>query len=541
MTGLPSAPDATSEGLSHVRKRAALRGSGESLAALALCLSSLALLGAAAIRWASPHGIGVGYDSMFYLTSAESLSTGQGLCWVGGGGELRPLTHYPPLYPGLLAGFAWLGVDVLAAAQWVSSVLMGLNILAGGLVVARVTDSSLAGILAGALLLISPVLLDVHLEAMSEPLFLFLMIAALAALTEHGSRASRGPLLAAGIASALAYLTRYVGLSLIACGLVLVLLWPGRRARERLGEAAVFGAAPLIAAVAWSARNLALTGSISNRVFGFHAITRATLRQAADTVSAWLLPESVDLRVRLVVFSLAMLAGAALAAKVFRSADADTTGRGRRFLIAVVVFSGLYAAGLGTSLLFFDASTRLTDRILSPLHTGLLLGAAVWVAHLPRKWCWAAGLLLLVLGTSYLWGSYDLLAEARAGGRGFNTNTWRSSETIAWVSRLPAGTLVYSNEAFPIQFLTGIPAYWVPERIDSVKGIPRPDYQDQLQEMRNRLRESGSVLVIFTGGHYRVELPPLEELTEGLVRVGETSDGLLFADPANVDRFVRPE
>ncbi len=478
---------------------------------------------------------------MFYLTSAESLSRGQGLRWIGGGGELRPLTHYPPLYPMLLAALALLGIDVLTAAKWASACLLGLNVIAGGWVTARMADSRWAGFCAGALLLVSPVVLDVHLEAMTEPLFLLLLIVTLAALAEHGTSGDRKPMLAASVACALAYLTRYVGLSLIACGVCVVLVWPARSVRRRLVDAVAFGAVPLAAAAVWSARNFALTGSFSNRVFNVHPITRTALRQAADTVSGWLLPVTVDLRLRVAVVLLAAILGAAALWAWRRSAEAASAPLAWSFIRVVFVFVVLYVAGLVFSLMFFDASTRLTDRILSPVHATLLLAGLVALARLPQRWRTMAALLAVCLGVSYLWRSWTLVAEARATGRGFNTASWRASETLAWVSQLPAGTIVYSNEAFPIQFFTGIPAYWVPERIDSVKGMLRPDYGDQMREMRRRLREPGSVLVVFTGSHYRVELPPLEELTQGLVRIGETRDGLLLVDPVNEHLFRRAE
>lgn len=517
------------------------RGEGGAPLALALGLVLLALLGVAAVAWASPYGIGVGYDSMFYLTSAESLSGGQGLRWAGGGGELRPLTHYPPLYPVLLAGVVMLGLDVLTAARWSSAILLGLNVVAAGIVTTRLAGSHLAGLAAGALLLVSPILLDVHLEAMSEPLFLLLLIVALAGLAEHNHSGSRAALLAASVASALAYLTRYVGMALIVCGVGLVLMWPVRRAGRRLAEAGMFVAIPVIAVAAWSARNLALTGSASNRMFNFHPITRSALRQAVDTVSGWLLPATIDLRVRLVAWLLAAILATVIVWRAFRSTGLESGNPGRSFLRVGLLFCGVYLSALVISLLFFDASTRWTDRILSPIHTVLLLGAVVCVGCLPGRWQRSVVVLLMLIGASYLWRSWDLLTEARVTGRGFNTAAWRSSDTMAWVSQLPPDTIVYSNEAFPIQFFTGIPAYWVPERIDSVKGMLRPEFGDQMQEMRSRLRQPGSVLVIFTGSHHRVELPPLEELTQGLVQIGDTGDGLIFVDPVNLDRFVRPE
>ncbi|MEW6566804.1 MAG: phospholipid carrier-dependent glycosyltransferase [Chloroflexota bacterium] len=511
-------------------------------------LAALVVLGAAgvaAVRWASRLGIGVGYDSMFYLTAAESLLHGQGLRWAAGGGEFKPLIHYPPLYPSLLAGVAGSGLNMVEAAAWTSALLFGLNIILPGLLTYWITRSLPAGLGVAAVVLFSPVMVEVHLEAMSEPLFLLFLVVALGMLAEHGQRGGVRSVVLAGVAAGLAYLTRYVGLTLIVGGLGAIALWSNLPVGRRFRDLIIFGGISLVPVLGWSARNLALTGSASNRVLNLHPISRTALRQAADTLSGWLLPESIDLRMRIAVLTMATGVGLFLFWKALRATREAQGARGDDGLALscfriCLGFVSVYAAGLVTSLLFFDASTRFTDRILSPVHLVLLILAVVGVARLPKSWRWPASALVILLGVSYAWRSWVVLDHARVNGLAFNSRSWRSSDTIRWVAGLPAGTLIYSNEAFPIQFLTGHPAYWAPEQVDSVKGTIRPDYEEQVALMRTRLHQPGSVLVIFTGSHYRVELPPLEELTRGLVRIGATGDGLIFVDPVNLGAFERP-
>lgn len=42
-----------------------------------------------------PWGIGVGYDSVFYLSAADNLLNGLGLSRLDGYYNVIPLTHYP--------------------------------------------------------------------------------------------------------------------------------------------------------------------------------------------------------------------------------------------------------------------------------------------------------------------------------------------------------------------------------------------------------------------------------------------------------------
>jgi len=62
-----------------------------------LILSATGVAGAALILWSTPWGVGIVHDSLFYFSAAENLAFGRGLFWAGGGGELKPLVHFPPL------------------------------------------------------------------------------------------------------------------------------------------------------------------------------------------------------------------------------------------------------------------------------------------------------------------------------------------------------------------------------------------------------------------------------------------------------------
>ena len=70
-----------------------------------------------AITGNSPGGIGIYHDSIFYLTSASNLTNGHGLSWFDEGNTLKPLTHFPPLYPLALSAFITLKVSAGTAAS----------------------------------------------------------------------------------------------------------------------------------------------------------------------------------------------------------------------------------------------------------------------------------------------------------------------------------------------------------------------------------------------------------------------------------------
>jgi len=190
--------------------------------------------------------VGVFYDDGLYAGLATALASGHGYVHPNLPG-MPGAVHYPPLYPVLLTPFfGVLSVQSAAVAGKVLNAL--LNAGAAGLIAWHATKTELLGpgiprwvpssiVLAAAVAI--PVL-AVQGVLFAEPLFgVLLAVAVIAA--DRGTR----PWLA-GMAGALALLTRSIGIAVIA-GIVCVLLL--RRAPRRVVVAAVLPGA--IVALVW--------------------------------------------------------------------------------------------------------------------------------------------------------------------------------------------------------------------------------------------------------------------------------------------------
>jgi 4-amino-4-deoxy-L-arabinose transferase-like glycosyltransferase len=517
---------------------------------IVLLLVFLAVLGSTIILVCTPWGIGVGYDSVFYLSSAESLLAGRGLRWPLGGNELKPLTHYPPLYPFALAGLGTLGIDLVSGARLMAAVLFGANAGLLGWIVWRHTSSKWAALAATGLSLVSPSFILVHLEAMTEPLFIFLLLLSIALLAEHLRGTKKWPLIASAILAGLAGITRYIGPSIVAtAGIGLIVLGSGR-VRQRIGAAALYAVLGLTPVVGWYLRNAYLVGSATNRELVFHPIMVSKLKEGADTVSAWLLPSSISLRVRVAGFAgiLILFAGYLVWRVIVtlrrRAKWGGRSPQGFQMTVLLVLFCVMYVVLLFLSLTFVDASTRLYTRILSPLYVAslllavLVLGSPGFVTTESKPKLVFLSAIWVAVFALYLIESIGLLTSMRNEGNGFTGRTWQSSETVASVRDLDPSGILYSTESLPLYFLTGKPAYWVPERINPLEAREEEDYGEYMDLMRARLKEPDSVLVIFNRSFNRTELPPVEEVIDGLSLLKSTSDGAIYIDPANVEGDV---
>jgi hypothetical protein len=106
--------------------------------------------------------------------------------------------------------------------------------------------------------------------------------------------------------------------------------------------------------------------------------------------------------------------------------------------------------------------------------------------------------------------------------------------------RLDPESTVYSNEAFSVLYLTGIPARWIPEKFDPVKAIERENFDEQMARMRENLSQPDSVMAVFHQGYLKSGMPSLEEIMEGLVIVHESRDGIILVNPRNEPSWSFP-
>jgi hypothetical protein len=507
-------------------------------------LAGLGALAAGVIWFASPWGIGVEYDSVFYWSAAENLLAGRGLGRLDGAGEFVPLTHFPPLYPLLLAAVAGLAdVSVIQAARLTSAGLFGLNVFLFGRLSLRLLPWALPSFAAALLAAISPALLDRHLWAMSEPLYFALLLAFLFCLT-CALREPGAPWLAAAAAAAsLAAFTRYAGLSLIGTGALALALLGAERSRDRLVRAGLFTAMAALLPVCWEVRTLVIAGTPTNRALIWHPPGLGKLREAGLTIAGWVPYQAVPAETRFAVVAALGLLVAVMLLRERRGHD-RAGGRSEPALLGIIAgLHGLvYLGFLGLSLTFLDASTRLRDRLLSPLFlVGLLMVVGLLALRVPRWWRSTSGRFshgplswVIAVGVFLLWAvpyaviSWGGLEESKRSGLGFSGRDWRQSETIARVRELGADLRLFSNEAFPIYFLTGRPVSWVPERLDPVKGLERSRYRQELESMQALVRASEAALILFRPNSLRPELPPLGEIVDGLTPALEGADGVIY-------------
>jgi 4-amino-4-deoxy-L-arabinose transferase-like glycosyltransferase len=535
----------------------------------------IALGAMATLTLSTPAGLGFGNDSVAYVGAARNILDGNGYARTSGGGEIKPITHYPPLFSLTLAGGAALvGYDPLRIARGLIIILWGLSAFLGGWLVWRMSRSMIAGLLFAFFFAANGALLFIYAVIMSEPLYIVLTFAAFLCLFNYlrsfplfshpifsriaqSFRRENGGieggliwLLAAGILSGLAYLTRYSGLAIIATfALVLLLIETGWKGKLRALLIYFAGALPFM--LAWTLRNTLRGLSATNRELNFHPIAAEKIDAGFRQVWDWLIPgwfagQTSDWPVLSILRAsrdwpgtpylvVGLIAGFLLVWLIF------TVRRlwGNRKDAALVLFFTstlylfVYLAAILFSLFFFDASTPFHDRILAPVYISLLTAFIVFSIWMWRKANAPLRALLVILMFSAAWVSTVnagmAVTRLHDDPLGFASARWRNSRLIAAIKALPPDTLLYSNSPTAIYILTDRPAYIMPTPIDPVDNQPRENFKSDLADLRADLLAGKTALVIFRPELENPEL--LQQLTENIPLFFKAGDGQIFGTP----------
>lgn len=507
-----------------------------------IILMLIGLAGVLLLWYSTPKGIGVGYDSVYYLGSADSLLKGFGMGRFDAFGNFTPLTHFPPLYPlTLAAGGFLLHGDTVLAGRLVAAISFGCLIFLIGWLVYAYTGSPLPSFFSAVIILLSPILIDVHLEAMSEPLFLLLLLSSLYLVERYLTREKIWLLVVAGLLAGLSCLTRYIGVSVVATGVLAILFISKKPFGKRFLDGVIYGLIGVIPLGIWYLRNYLLTGTTANRTIIYHIPQKPRLLQGIRTISNWILPVQTSLIISYIVILVALAVLIILLFLYFRSNSSRQnevpTGSDKRFVTILLIFLGTYLTFLAVSLTFFDASTKLTDRILSPVYLILLILLLLvsWnlIAQKNSIYLIAVyvGLCILFL-MGNLGDTRNLISDMRLEGRKFTGVAWQNSETIAALKQLPPTTIIYTNESLPVSFLLSRPVNPVPELVDRTRKQGTQDFENKMSTMLQTLYSSDGFLVIFKDTYTKNVYPPLEELTQGLSLWKEYKDGVIYINLA---------
>lgn len=437
----------------------------------------------------SKYGMGVSTDSVDFLFAGQNLAQGHGLITHDG----APVILWPPLYPLLLAALrVGFGLDVFAAAHVLQvTAFLGLALCLSLLFLKIFPESFLLALAANVLSEVGAVVLSGFMMVGSDYLFLFLTILFVLLTGYYLDHQSPRMFVMMAAVGMCAMLMRYLGIAVIAVGIVSVVLFARGELRQRLLRG-LFMALAAVPAVVWLV--------ITSRFVGRRAPDTFTenFNWFSKSVLEWFLPFQVVKThaaswtpLLWVVLSIltAVLLLASIRRKVFTAFNLPILLLGLSYLGALFVSASIaYYNKLGgrfllplyipsISLLLISGNTVIqsTRHVRPPevYRTASLglLGVLVVIFALLSRITWP-----LIL-QSHVDGAAD-------GENVFNTAAWQANDALQfWNNRPPGDYRLFSNEPDGVAFSTRHECEASPRRFSGPYGqveFPVKQYAAQL-------------------------------------------------------------
>ena len=443
-----------------------------------LLLAGLGVLGAAlALAMEVSSGVGLGFDQVTYISVARSLLAGDGFSEFDG-----DLYHvWPPLYPLLLA-VASLGVfDPLTVAGPLNAAIFGLTVFVVGSYLRTRLESRLLTLWGGLALALAWPLLEAATSALSDALFILLTTLALIqadrTLSARGAGARLSALIWVGVFTALAGLTRYLGVTLVAALVPLLALQRGVALPEKAQRIIIFTLLSLAPLGLWLLRNQLITGTLTGfRDYQIPVSAADLLYGRLNIIAEWLLPEPPVWYFELPSdFTFLLGAGvfALLAIVLGRTWWAHCTGNANAAHLSRLPFAWFAVVYVTAEIGAFlqGASDNFNSpRYITPIYLPLLLTALFALdptLRYARRYrlrpgrgrTAAVGTSVVLIAGLFLWLAWQIPVNARTiiqvnGGQNqLNTSDyssldkWADSAALSYLRADITDGIVFSNEA----------------------------------------------------------------------------------------------
>jgi hypothetical protein len=501
------------------------------------------LLGACIVLYHTRFGPGTTGDSIRYIMGAENLLAGNGYSRTSGGGEIRPITGFPPFYSIVLAALGFLTGDIFNNVRFLHSLLFAANLLLIGLLIFRYTGSFWATLLGQFLVLSEQRILWLHTWVLTETLFIFMILVGIYTLVAYLDSKKITLLILGSIAVSLATITRYIGVALTAAGGLSVLILNDTTWKRRLLDGLILGGTTLLPLVLWFRRNAAISGTIANRMITYDAIPLQNIRIYIADMLSWFAPRILGLPRPIRNVFVALLAIPAPLVFFFRELKVGLM-KGKReqrpfwtlpWILAFFLFFYAIILVLNSTLLDPALTRQGQSRYLVPpfvvavilftLVGHRLLENSKWISPKPILTLAVAVFLIIV----YAYESWLFLRDPlfNIGYTGLRT-LW--PDTVKAIQSLDPEVAIVTNNPEMAYILSGQPAYMMPLLGNVSTGELREDFDQQIEATREKLEEGG---VLFILGHMTTYDREVIELLEAEA-IGVFFDSAMFGYPEAV-------
>lgn len=434
---------------------------------LLVFLIILSITGCAVVWLAtSSFGAGLSSDAIRIISTGQNFIEGRGLITSTG----APLIFCPPYYSIMLG---LLGVifhsDVFTVGMYLNIIVFGAIVFCAGVLFILIKPGKPIYTVVGSLIVFSsPSLIKISANVAPDPLFILFVVLFLTAATLYTRQPTRSNFIGLLVSALLAASQRYLGLTVVMTGVVLV-IWKNRKSLLRaLSNSLIFGllsSGPTLAYI------------IIHNYFGYGTLTGpryepwalGNLRITIEKLEHWFIPGSIIFKTGIWIWAgialALMLAGILFAWKHGQRKIMQEAKQG----MPILIFTAIYFLTLIFMVSYQEHHPIMVDRIHVVLLIPLL---ALFIEYLPLiftpvKSVRTRFLVPIAIAVFSVWLIYPIVSNYRylrnsvQNGESsvyniHNTRTIRESKLALYLENnsFPEYSSLYSNYNETAWFLT---------------------------------------------------------------------------------------
>ena len=305
---------------------------------------------------------------------------------------------------------------------------------------------------------------------------------------------------------ALAFLTRYVGITLVASGALVVLFLNNRSVKKRIIDCVVFIAISCIPVSIWI-----ISTNSSPRTFVFHPVNYIQIKVTLINISRWLLPDRVPNIIRVGISGIFVMGVICsfiiIGRKIYRRTKGSYELQTLKPALIFLIFIIIYISFLIISKSFFDAHIPIRNfRILSPIFIAFLIIVIYFFRLIILYFRENKISRILVSVICILFLAFYVVSiinlsilKYKEGHVGYASKDWSISETIKGLEEISDSTLIYSNGPDGIYLLTGKSAKMFPLLKNPYTLKKNNNFQTQMEMMFEEVDKEDGIIVFFDG------------------------------------------
>lgn len=429
------------------------------------------LIGFITIYLFTQHGgIGISPDSIAYTSTARNLAAGNGFMQFGG----HPLVDFPVFYPLFLSVVMFVTqTDIIKCAPVLNGFMFATVIFLCGIIMEKfIRRSRWYKIVLLFAITTSPALIEIYSMLWSETLFIILSLVFYLSFQHYYKTHSLRSLLYPAIIAAIAFDTRYAGITLVATGEILLFLDKQLKWKNKIRHLLLFGLIGCSLALFNLIHNALSTGLLTGKRQKGITPLGDNIAYSGNVLSDWTSIWSNNHIFFIIIglFSIGLFVWLFLK-NIKKKADYHS------YENSIIAFFIVYVSFIilsSTISRYEQINNRLLSAAFLPFIWGITYKIPAWIRALRKKrHKWGIGIITTAIAVAICSNYYAINTDnysfmQESGIPGYTEDTWRQSPTIHFIQKnrvyFNPDSMIYSNHNQAVYFYTNYAVDAVPER-----------------------------------------------------------------------------